>query len=151
MRSRLRGERGFTLLEILVVLMIISLSVTLAVPSLMRGLGKAGLKTTTKKMAASLEYSRNQALRQRRVYYVEAHGKSLIIRTAGSTKPEVEIEASTDTEVASIEGAAIAFYPGGGSSGGLLKVMDLKNKNFYTIKVEPSTGRVRVSALMRRV
>jgi len=148
MRGRLNSERGFTLLEVLVVLMIISLSTALVVPSLMRGLGRAGLKTTTKKMAASLKYSKNQALRERRVYYAEARGKNLVIRTAGAKEPDVTIEAATDTEVASQGGVAIAFYPGGGSSGGLLKVMNLKNKKFYTIKVEPSTGRVSVSALM---
>ncbi len=148
MKSRLRSESGFTLIEILVVVMILSLSVALSVPSIMRGLGRAGLKTTTKKMAASLKYSKNQALRQRSVYYAKAAGKSLIILKAGSTKPDVVIPASTDTEVASKDGTAIAFYPGGGSSGGTLKVMNSKNDNFYTIKVEPSSGRVHISTLM---
>lgn len=146
-RLYLYEESGFTLLEILVVLMIFTLSAALIFPSVVTGLGKIGLKTTTRKMAASLEYSRNQALRQRNVYYAEARGDRLIIRTGGSKAPDREIETASDTRVSSKNGA-IAFYPSGGSSGGMLEVRDLKKSTFYTIKVEPSTGRVRVSTLM---
>ncbi len=142
------SEDGFTLIEILVVMIIMCLSVALAVPSIMRGLDGAGLKTTTKKMASSLKYSRNQALRKRRVYYAVARGKDLIIIPAGQARPEAVISTSTGTEVFSRDGHALVFYPGGGSSGGQLKVMDSKKGAFYTIKVEPSSGRVHVSALM---
>ncbi len=148
MRGPLTQERGFTLIEILAVLAIISLSVALIFPSIISGLGKAGLKTTARKMAASLEYSKNQALRQRTVFYVEARGSRLVIRRAGVKKPEAEIEGAEHTEVASTDGAAIIFYPGGGSSGGVLKVSNVKDQSFYTISVEPSTGRVHVSSLM---
>jgi len=148
MKYPLRSERGFTLIEILVVMIIMCLSVALVTPSIMRGLGRAGLKTTTKKIASSLKYSRNQALRKRRVYYAVARGKDLIIIPAGQAKPEAVISAATGTEVVSRDGRALVFYPGGGSSGGMLKVMDSKKGSFYTIKVEPSSGRVHVSALM---
>ena len=141
-------ERGFTLVEILAVVAIMSLTVALIFPSLISGLGRGGLKTTTRKMAASLEYSRNQALRERVAYYVEASGRKLLIRRAGTKTPEVEIEGPDNTEVASTGGGAIVFYPSGGSSGGTIKVSDTKRETYYEISVEPSTGRVRVSALM---
>lgn len=147
MRAGLYGNKGFTLLEVLVVLMIFTLSVSLIFPSILTGIGKIGLKTTTRKMAASLKYSRNQALRHRNVYYAEAHGDRLVIRARGQKGAERIVETSSDTEVSSKKGA-IAFYPGGSSSGGQLKVHDLKAETYYTIKVEPSTGRVSISRLL---
>ena len=144
MRWRCHGNKGFTLLEILVVLMIFSLSVALIFPSIISGIGKIGLKTTTRKMAASLKYSRNQALRERNVYYAEARGDRLVIFARGSDVPERVVEAPSNIEVSSKKGA-ISFYPGGSTSGGLLKVSSLKGDTYYTITVEPSTGRVRIS------
>jgi general secretion pathway protein H len=141
-------ERGFTLVEILAVVAIMSLTVALVFPSLISGLGRGGLKTTARKMAASLEYSRNRALRERVAYYVEASGRRLLVRRAGARTPEVEIEGAKNIEVASAGGGAIVFFPSGGSSGGALKVSDTKRETYYNIKVEPSTGRVRVSSLM---
>ncbi|MFQ5480080.1 MAG: Tfp pilus assembly protein FimT/FimU [Thermodesulfobacteriota bacterium] len=147
MRSRLREEKGFTLLEIMVVLMIFCLSVSLIFPSILSGIGKAGLRSTTRKMAASLKYSRNRALRERNVYYAEASGDRLLIKAADREAPEREVVTTGDMEVSS-ENGVISFYPGGGSSGGLLKVRSLKNSSLYTIKVEPSTGKVSVSRLL---
>ncbi len=147
MRRRLSEERGFTLLEVMVVLMIFTLSVSLIFPSILSGIGKIGLKSTTRKMAASLKYSRNRALRERNVYYAEARGDRLVIKAVGAADPEREVVAAGDTEVSSKNGV-ISFYPGGSSSGGVLKVQSNKNKNSYTIEVEPSTGKVRISHLI---
>ncbi len=150
MRRRLHEDKGFTLIEIMVVLMIFCLSVSLIFPSILSGLSKIGMKTTTRRMAASLKYSRNQALRERKVYYAEAQGDRLIIKAAGSKAAKREIAASTNSEVSSQNGI-IAFYPGGGSSGGVFKVHNVKNNTAYRIKVEPSTGRVRVSRLLQEI
>ncbi|MFQ5353811.1 MAG: Tfp pilus assembly protein FimT/FimU [Thermodesulfobacteriota bacterium] len=142
--KRLYGNNGFTLVEILVVLTVFTLTISLVFPSILSGIGKIGLKTTTRKMAASLKYSRNQALRERTVYYAEAQGDRLVIKARGSEAPARVVEAASHTKVSSKKGA-IAFYPGGTSSGGLLEVSNLKESVSYTINVEPSTGRVHVS------
>ncbi len=143
-----RSQRGFTLIEVLAVVAIMSLTIALIFPSLFSGLGTAGLRSTARRMAASLEYSRNRALRERLSYYVEARGKRLLVRRAGARQPEVEIVGPEHIEVASVKGGAIVFYPRGGSSGGTLKVSNTERNSYYIIKVEPSTGRVHVSSLM---
>ncbi len=147
MRCRSSRNSGFTLLEIIFVLIIFSLTVALAAPSVVSGLGKAGLKSTTRKMASTLEYTKNMALRERSVYYAEALGDRLIVKELGAEVSSREIKAATDTEVTSKGGAAIAFYPGGGSNGGLFKVRYLKDDSYYTIKVDAPTGKVKVSTL----
>jgi len=55
------NDRGFTLLELIVVLVIIGLMSTLVVPKLVGPLGDLNLKTASQKISASLRYARSQA------------------------------------------------------------------------------------------
>lgn len=149
MSKRLKEKDGFTLVEIMVVVVIFTLSAALIFPSIVSGLGSMGLKSTTRKMASSLRQARNQALRHREVYYAEAQGGRLVIRTIRSVTTAMEMELTDYTVTGPGNRTVIAFYPGGGSSGGLFEVKDVKNKSYYEIKVEPSTGRVRTGAVKR--
>ncbi len=56
-----RNCRGFTLLELIVVLLIIGLIAGLVVPKLTGPLGDLDLKTAAQKISASLRYARSQA------------------------------------------------------------------------------------------
>ncbi len=60
--------RGFTLLELLVVLVIISLMSVLVVPQLTGSLSKTNLLTASKKISASLRYARSQAASEKITY-----------------------------------------------------------------------------------
>ncbi len=60
--------RGFTLLELLVVLVIISLTSVLVVPQLTGSLAKTNLLTAAKKISASLRYARSQAASEKITY-----------------------------------------------------------------------------------
>jgi general secretion pathway protein H len=63
-----RNARGFTLLELIVVLMIIGLMSTLVVPKLVGPLGDLNLKTASQKISASLRYARSQAASEKATY-----------------------------------------------------------------------------------
>ena len=133
----------------MVVIVIFTLSAALIFPSIVSGLSNIGLKSTTRKMASTLRHARNQALRHREVYYAEARGGRLVIRTPRSAIPAMEVELTDYTVTGPKDRAVIAFYPGGGSSGGLFEVKNIKNDSYYEIRVEPSTGRVRTGAVKR--
>ena len=60
--------RGFTLLELLVVLVIISLMSVLVVPQLTGSLAKTNLQTASKKISASLRYARSRAASEKITY-----------------------------------------------------------------------------------
>jgi len=60
--------RGFTLLELLVVLVIISLMSVLVVPQLTGSLARMNLQTASKKISASLRYARSQAASEKITY-----------------------------------------------------------------------------------
>jgi len=59
---------GFTLLELLVVLVIISLMSVLVVPQLTGSLARMNLQTASKKISASLRYARSQAASEKITY-----------------------------------------------------------------------------------
>ena len=63
-----RTHRGFTLLELIVVLLIISLMSAFVVPKLFGPMSNLNLKTASKKIAASLRYARSQAASEKTTY-----------------------------------------------------------------------------------
>jgi general secretion pathway protein H len=70
MLSSLRrlSHRGFTLLELIVVLVIISLTSAFVAPKLMGPMSNLDLKTASKKIAASLRYIRSHAASEKTTY-----------------------------------------------------------------------------------
>jgi type II secretion system protein H len=56
------GSRGFTLLELIVVLLIIGLMTALVTPRLVGSLTNMNLKTSAQKISSSLRYARSQAV-----------------------------------------------------------------------------------------
>jgi prepilin-type N-terminal cleavage/methylation domain-containing protein len=65
---RRRNLEGFTLLELIVVLVIISIMSALVVPRLLGPMGNLDLKTASKKISASLRYARSQAASEKSTY-----------------------------------------------------------------------------------
>ncbi len=63
-------DRGFSLLEIVVVLVLLSLSIALIAPSLSRFPTSVELKAAAKKVAAILRYCRSEAINKGKVYQV---------------------------------------------------------------------------------
>ena len=63
-----RNHRGFTLLELIVVLVIISLMSALVVPKLAGPMSNLDLKTASKKISASLRYVRSHAASEKTTY-----------------------------------------------------------------------------------
>jgi general secretion pathway protein H len=63
-----RNHRGFTLLELIVVLIIISLMSAVVVPKLTGPMSNLDLKTAAKKISASLRYVRSHAASEKTTY-----------------------------------------------------------------------------------
>ena len=63
-----RNHRGFTLLELIVVLIIISLMSAVVVPKLAGPMSNLDLKTASKKISASLRYVRSHAASEKTTY-----------------------------------------------------------------------------------
>ena len=63
-----RDSRGFTLVELLIVLVIVGLMTAMITPTIGRTLTNLKLKTAAKKIAAALRYARSQAITRSEAY-----------------------------------------------------------------------------------
>ena len=161
-------ERGFTLLELIVVMIIVSLMSAVVGPSVAGSLSKMNLKTAAKKTAASLRYARSRAVAENTIYIARfdfEQNRLLIIsgfdmpiknKTDKNNIDEKNTEKSkryvlpegvrfkkgilAEDEVDS--GLFdIVFSPGGSSSGGGVVLADERGKE-YEIGVDFVTGTV---------
>lgn len=68
--SKCLGAQGFTLLEVLVVLVLLATISAVVAPSLGRGIGTLQLQTSARQICATLRLARSKAIREHRVFFV---------------------------------------------------------------------------------
>lgn len=139
-----RGKgRGFTLVELMVVLVIIALIMGLFATSMSRSISAAEARAATRKMVTSLRYTRARAIidKSEQVFRVDtdnrsyqAPGRPLITLPQG-----VDVTITTArSEITSEAVAGIRFFPDGGSTGGHIELTI--NGREYRINVAWLTG-----------
>ena len=141
-------SRGFTILELLVVLVIgaIAYSILLGVP--FRGPSVADLKAASRTLAAGLRQAQSTALATRRDALLTLDLEAREFEVTGGQGPralprELELKLYTaQQEVASERKGAIRFYPDGSSTGGRITVASGERK--YLVDVDWLTGRVTI-------
>lgn len=146
--SHARPNSGFTLLEILVVLTLMSLAYALAPPMFASGVSTTELKGASRQIAAGLRKARSQAIFTRQETTlnvdVDAHtftltGDSKVHRLPEKSKVSV-FSAQSDAVVG--KSGAIRFYPDGSSTGGRITVTAGERK--YLVDVSWLTGQVEI-------
>jgi general secretion pathway protein H len=142
-----RGVSGFTLVELLVVLVIASLVLALVGTSISRSISGAEMRSAGRKLAASLRYTRTQAIitKSEQVFLVDTEAKTYTAaeRDAVSLPEGMNVLLTTArSELTSEDVGGIRFYPDGGSTGGSVQLE--ANKQIYTINVAWLTGEASV-------
>jgi len=162
-------DKGFSLLELIMVLTILILSVSL-VTSSMSNLSKTiELKAAAKKVSGILRYYRSEAINKGTVYQVLFDSESRVVKVqsvslteladgkeAGERKggegakalyglPEgVQIkEIDFSSPEYSCDLPVVEFYPNGGSNGGSV-LLNSQERKGYRIKVHFLTGAVKI-------
>lgn len=138
-----QGQRGFTLVELIVVLVIASMVLALVGTSISRSIEGAEIRTAARKMAASMRYTRTRAIldKQEQVFLVDTENRVYTApkRTAVELPEGMNIELMTArSELTSETVGGIRFYPDGGSTGGYVKLEG--NGRVYRINVAWLTG-----------
>ena len=123
-------SRGFTLLEIVLVMAIIALATVLAAAAMTGGFKGMQLKASAKEIASNLRYTRTQAIAtgqpQRFVIDPAKHAWQAPSAHHGSIPDKVGIE-FTGAREAQVNGApsgqgAIEFFPDGAATGGRIRL-----------------------------
>lgn len=152
------GSKGFTLLELVIVLIIISLLVLLITPNLTRTLSHMEARGAAKRIAAILRYCRSDAVNKGRINLVSLDTASNLVSVYSVDEEEAEPKAQKfyplpggvkmekievgktlfDSSVPTIE-----FYRNGGSNGGTASIQGEKGPA-YSLRVEMLTGGVKI-------
>lgn len=145
--SNKQPARGFTMVELLVVLVIVALMMALVGTSISRNISGAQMRVAAGKVAASLRYTRTQAILKKteQVFLVDTEA---LTYQAGEKEPEalpegmlVELNTAR-SELTSETAGGIRFYPDGGSTGGNVRLE--ANGRIYRINVAWLTGEASV-------
>lgn len=141
-------QRGFTLLELVVVLVIAAAIYALLLGVPMRGATSADLKAAARTIASGLRQAQTTAMATRRDATLNLDLESREFTVAGDKEPrklpgDVDLKLYTaESEVTSEHTGAIRFYPDGSSTGGRITLASGKRR--YVVDVDWLTGRVSV-------
>lgn len=166
-------SKGFSFVELMVVLVILTLSLSLITPSLSRFLRTVELKGAAKKISGILRYCRSEAVNKGLVYQVlfdsDLRRVSVQSKESSKAKEEEEVEKEEEVkkegdpskkiytlpdgiqmrkvDVVSIQNGSelpiIEFYPNGGSSGGSI-LLEGQSQSSFKIEVHFLTGMVKI-------
>jgi prepilin-type N-terminal cleavage/methylation domain-containing protein len=143
--SRGGHHRGFTLIEVAVVLLVLALAVGIALPSIGRTSDAIRARADVASVAAFLRYAREQAIARREVHEVglapDARTLVLIAGDRKDVKASREIRFPTRIALESPGLRSVTFMPEGRSSGGAFLV-EAPGRRLYRVSVDPLSGRI---------
>jgi len=136
-------DRGFTLVELMVVLVIIALVMGLVVTSMSRSISGAEARSASRQLVASLRYTRARAIidKSEQVFQVDTENRSYQApgRKQVTLPQGVDVKITTArSEITSEAVSGIRFFPDGGSTGGHIELM--VNGREYRVNVAWLTG-----------
>ena len=150
--DQVRQPAGFSLLELVVVLVLVGLAATLILPSFTTGLTGIKLETAARDLITEMKVARARAISQQKVFRFQlsqdpASSKSLSATLAnefGEPINQFDLDPSirweTDPGVLALE---ISFYPNGRSSGSSFTLKNPAGKRI-TVEIDAVTGFARV-------
>ena len=143
----IRNNKGFTLVEIMVVMVIIALVMGMVATSLSSSASAAEARAATRKLVASLRYTRARAIidKSEKVFQVNTEERSYQAPGRKQVKlPEgVDVTITTArSEITSEDVAGIRFFPDGGSTGGHIELT--VNDREYRVNIAWLTGETKM-------
>jgi general secretion pathway protein H len=139
---------GFTLLEMLIVLVISSIVMATLIPNFGPAIARAQLYSATRDVASALRHARGQAMLKGQDALFELNTEQHVYRVTGRSKPyklpsEVQLGLyTTSTETLDEGTGRIRFFPDGSATGG--RVTLIANKQTRAVDVNWLTGEVRM-------
>jgi general secretion pathway protein H len=147
-RTKFRDcSAGFSLLELLVVMAIVSAALVLAVPRFSKTASAPSLRATAFALAASARAARAQAIASNQdvAFVLDFQSKSYGSSSGSlvALPPGISLSVESAKEmVREAQGASVIFYPSGGSTGG--RIILFSSLVRATVAVDWLTGAVTV-------
>lgn len=141
-------QAGFTLVELLVVMVIMALAYSLAAPMVSTGVAGTELKAAARKLAAGLRKARSEAIAQRRETLLTVDVENRKFQIGSDTKvyqlpPSIGIKLFTaQSELVSESTGSIRFFSDGGSTGGRISLA--ARDRIYEVDVNWLTGQIAI-------
>ncbi|GJM10125.1 MAG: general secretion pathway protein GspH [Lysobacteraceae bacterium] len=142
-----RRCQGFSLLELMAVMVIIGLLLALAVTSLSRSISSAEVRTAARDVMAALRYTRGQAIVKREEKTLDFNLETMAYkapdRPSRSLPEGVEMKLLTArSELAAENVGSIRFFPDGSSTGGRVTV--IAGEREWIVNVGWLTGEIAI-------
>ncbi|MFO1152199.1 MAG: GspH/FimT family pseudopilin [Rhodospirillales bacterium] len=139
--------RGFTLLELVVVLIVMALVAAVATPTLIGRSGSTQAQVAAREMAAALRQARSSAIGANVdvAFAVDADARTYAIEGRPPHRLPGDLAISlivADSERLSRTAGAIRFFPDGSSTGGDIAVVSAAGT--FVVRVDWLTGQVRI-------
>jgi general secretion pathway protein H len=127
-RAHVSRARGFSLLELIAVTLLLVIAITAASLSVTRSLDSAKMQAVSRDLVAALRYTRGQAIVKGEQKTLEVDLEDMSYRAPGKESvkfpDKVEIKLLTaQNELTRDRAGAIRFYPDGSSTGGHVSVI----------------------------
>ena len=145
----MKRERGFTLLEMMVVLVIAAIAYAVLLSAPLGKASAADLKAAARTLASGLRQAQSTAMATRKdaVLTIDVESREYVttLDTTPRKLPEnLELKLyAAQSEVSSERRGSIRFYPDGSSTGGRITVAAGERK--YLVDVDWLTGRVSIN------
>jgi general secretion pathway protein H len=141
-------SRGFSLLELILVLMVLGLGSLVVLPSVDKGLRDQEVRRSALRLAAAARDLRSRAVQN-------GIPQQLVLnlpRNSYLLARDREVFLPTEVKIADVEGGEtldsgirrFLFFPNGSTFGGQIHVAGLYHAVSYSIRLEPLTGKIEV-------
>ena len=143
-----RSSSGFTLLELMIVLVLMALIAAVTIPIFGSGVSTTELRSAAREVAAGLRLARGQAIAQRSEATLELDVAARNFRVPPDPRVHalptgIDLKLFTaQRDLVNDQIGAIRFYPDGGSNGGRVTLAAGERK--YDVDVDWLTGRVAI-------
>ena len=141
-------QRGFTLIEIVVVVGLIALLTAVIAGTVVGGLGGAKVRAASKDLIAALRFTRSQAVvkREAQVLVLDVERRAYKVPGRGWVELPKDMQLSMLTAAQEQVGEGVAqirFFPDGSSTGGNIELS--RGEALWRIDVSWLTGEVRLN------